>query len=154
MVSSMLIKEPGCQTRSRLTEELAKVQENMCTYYMAIPEEKQIDTYSKMEWQMYFLENISGVNPVVMNYKIGRNKNQLATRPARYSFMWPDHFFHYYYSICGGRKTWSGHAWVRARVAMEEGLLIVWVSQSIGQSRSVVELSQLRFCENRVTNLM
>ena len=45
-----LIKEPGCQTRSRLMEKLAKVQKNaLSPYYMAMPEEKQIDTHSKME---------------------------------------------------------------------------------------------------------
>ena len=45
----MLIKEPGCQTRSGLTEKLAKVQKNsLAPYYMAIPEEKQIDTNSKI----------------------------------------------------------------------------------------------------------
>ena len=31
---------------------------------------------------MYFSENLSGVNPVVMNYKI-RHKNRQATRPVR-----------------------------------------------------------------------
>ena len=31
-----------------------------------------------MEWQMYFSKNISGVNPVVMNYKIRYTKNQSA----------------------------------------------------------------------------
>ena len=50
MVSSMLIKEPGCQTRSRLTEKLAKVQKNMHTpYYMATPEENQIDSYAYIQ---------------------------------------------------------------------------------------------------------
>ena len=43
----MVIKEPGCQTRSKLTEKLAKVQENMhAPYYMATPEENQIDSYT------------------------------------------------------------------------------------------------------------
>ena len=57
--------------RSRLTEKLAKVRKNACAlYYMATLEEKQIDTHSKMEWQMYFSENVPGVNLVVMNYKI------------------------------------------------------------------------------------
>ena len=50
MVPSMLIKEPGYQTRSRVTEKLAEVWENMCaSYYMATPEEKQIDMHLKME---------------------------------------------------------------------------------------------------------
>ena len=69
---------------------------------------------------MYFSKNIPGVNPVVVNYKI-RHKNQPAMRPARYSGpAWPPHP-----SIitCGGRKTQSRHARLRARVAMEEGLL-------------------------------
>ena len=38
---------------------------------------------------MYFSENLPGVNPVVMNYKIRHNKNQPATEPARYSLAWP-----------------------------------------------------------------
>ena len=43
----MLIKEPGCQTRSRQTEKLAKVRENThAPYYMATPEENQIDSYA------------------------------------------------------------------------------------------------------------
>ena len=37
------------------------------------------------------------------------------------------------------RTTQSGHVRLRARVAMEEDLLSAWVSQSIGQSRSVDE---------------
>ena len=50
---------------------------------------------------MYFSENLPGINPVVMNYKIRHNKNQPATRPARYSLVWPDRFFNI---ICGGIK--------------------------------------------------
>ena len=44
----MLLKEPaGCQTRSRLTENLVKVQKNAYTPYdMATPEENQIDSYA------------------------------------------------------------------------------------------------------------
>ena len=34
----------------------------------------------------------SGANPVMMNYKIRHNMNLPATRPARYSLAWPDHF--------------------------------------------------------------
>ena len=46
----MLIKEPGCQMSSRLTEKLAKVRKNVrAPYYMATLEEKQINTNSKME---------------------------------------------------------------------------------------------------------
>ena len=50
MVSSMLIKVPGCQTRSRLTETYKSVEKRMCIIlaiptYMATPEEKQIDSY-------------------------------------------------------------------------------------------------------------
>ena len=41
----MLIKKPGRQTRSRLTEKLAKVRKNMrAPYYMATPGENQIDS--------------------------------------------------------------------------------------------------------------
>ena len=47
MVPSVLNKEPGYQTRSRLTEKLAKVQKNVhAPYYMAISEEDQIDSYA------------------------------------------------------------------------------------------------------------
>ena len=44
----MLIKEPaGCQTRSSLTEKLAKVRKNARTPYdMATSEENQIDSYA------------------------------------------------------------------------------------------------------------
>ena len=51
MVPSMLIKEPGCQTRAR-PEKLAEVG-IMCVHhnsYMATPEEKQVDVHLKMEW--------------------------------------------------------------------------------------------------------
>ena len=41
--------------------------------------------------------------------------------------------------MAGTRKTQLGHARLHARVTTEEGLLIVWVSQSIGQSQSVDE---------------
>ena len=66
---------------------------------------------------MYFSKNIPGVNLVVMNYKIRHNKNQPATRPARYSLRGQSAFS---VIICGG-KTRSGHARLRARVEMEEG---------------------------------
>ena len=57
---------------------------------------------------------------MVVNYKI-RHKNQPAMRPARYRGpAWPPHLS---VIICGGRKTQSRHARLRARVAMEEGLL-------------------------------
>ena len=47
MAPSMLIKEPGCQTRPRLTGKLAKVQKNAhAPYYMATPEENQIASYA------------------------------------------------------------------------------------------------------------
>ena len=126
MVPSMLIKEPGCQTRSRLTEKLAKVQENVCApYYMTTSEEKQIDMHFKNGITNVFSENLLGVNPVVMNYKIRHNKNRPTTRPARYRLLWSDHFFCYYLWWKKNGKTWSGHARLHARVAMEEGLLSV-----------------------------
>ena len=47
MVPSMLIKESGCQTRSRLTEKLTKVRKNVhVPYNMAISEENQVDSYA------------------------------------------------------------------------------------------------------------
>ena len=71
---------------------------------------------------MYFsAENLPGVNPVTINYKMRHNKNQ----PAKYSLARP---YHFSVIICGGRKTektHSGHARLRARVAMEESLLSV-----------------------------
>ena len=68
---------------------------------------------------MYFSsENLPGVNPVVINYKIRHNKNRL----VRYSLAWPDCFFRYYLWWQKNGKTRSGHARLRARVATEEGL--------------------------------
>ena len=47
MVPSMIIKEPGCQTRSRLTEKLAKVRKNaLASCDMATAKETQIDSYA------------------------------------------------------------------------------------------------------------
>ena len=62
MILSMVIKELGCQTRSRLTEKLAKVRK-MCmhhTSYMATPEEKQIDTDFENGMTNVFLRESSG----------------------------------------------------------------------------------------------
>ena len=70
---------------------------------------------------MYFSAENLTVNPVVMNYKIRYNEN----RPSRYSLTWPDCFFCYYLWWQKNRKTWSGHARLCARVAMEEGFLSV-----------------------------
>ena len=56
----------------------------------------------------------------------------------RYSLAWPDCFFRYLWWQKNG-KTRSIHARLCARVAMEEGLLSVWVSQTIGQSQLVDE---------------
>ena len=66
-------------------------------------------------------ENLPGVNPMVMKYKIRHNKN----RSAKYSLAWP---YHFSVIICGGRKqkkTQSGHVRLYASVAMEESLLSV-----------------------------
>ena len=73
---------------------------------------------------MYFSENLLGVNPVVMNYKI-RYKNRPAMRPTRYGLASPGYFFRYY---CGGRKTKIHGLDMRGymqRVVIEEGLLSV-----------------------------
>ena len=64
------------------------------TTYMITPEQKQIDTDPKMEWQTYFSKNIPGVNPVAMNYKIRHNKNQPRDVHGQTAF----------YVFCGGRK--------------------------------------------------
>ena len=110
----------GCQTRSRLKQKLAAKCGKTCmhhTSYMATPEENKIGTHSKFEWQVYFsAENLSGVNPMVMNYKIRHNKNW----QVRYSLAWPDHFFCNYLWWQKNGKTRSGHARLHARVAMEE----------------------------------
>ena len=71
---------------------------------------------------MYFsAENFPEVNPVAMSYKIRHNKNQ----PARYSLAWSNCFFCYYFWWQKNRKMWCGHVRLRARVAMEKGLLSV-----------------------------
>ena len=88
---------------------------------------------------MYSSKNILGVNPVMMNYKTRCNKNRPATRPARYTLVWPDRFFGYSLWWQKNRKKRSGHVRLRAKVAMEEGLLTVWICQRIGQSWSVNE---------------
>ena len=130
MIPSMLIKESRCQTRSGIIEKLAKCGKTHVhhTSHMATPEEKQIDSHTKMEWQMYFsAEKPPGVNPVVINYKIRHNKNRQAMRPARYCLVWPDCFLCYYLWWEKNGKTWSGHE----RLCAREGLLSVWVSQSM-----------------------
>ena len=76
-----------------------------------------------MKRQMYFSEKLPGVNPVVMSYKIRHSKNQPATRPARYSVSWPDLIP--LFVMAEKWKTQYGHARLRARVAMEEGLFSV-----------------------------
>ena len=56
------------------------------TSYIATPEEKQIDTHPKMEWQMYFLaENLVEFNAMVMNYKI-------RLEPIANSYNWMQQF--------------------------------------------------------------
>ena len=62
MVPSMIIKEPGCQTRSRLTEKLAKVQKNaLAPCDMTTPKEKKIDSYaSENGMTNVFLKEYSG----------------------------------------------------------------------------------------------
>ena len=87
---------------------------------------------------MYFsTENLLRVNSVLMNYKIRHSKNRPAARPVMYSHALPNRFSHYYLWWLKNGKTWSGHARLHARVAMEEGLPQCVVSQSIGQSRSL-----------------
>ena len=64
------------------------------------------------------------ISRMVMNYKIRHIKNW----PERDSLVWPDHFVPLLIFVVAEKwKTWSGHARLRARVAMEEGLLSVWV---------------------------
>ena len=75
--------------------------------------------FSQIESQTYFsAENLLEVNPVMINYKIRYNKNQ----PARCSLAWLDHFSRYLWWQ-KNRKMQSGHVMLRARVAMEKGLL-------------------------------
>ena len=84
MVSSILIKEPGCQTRSRLTEKLKNVEKRSNTR-----RKPNGYAFGNGITKMYFSEHLVGVNLVVINYKIRDNKNLPVTRPARYSLMWP-----------------------------------------------------------------
>ena len=61
---------------------------------------------------------------MIMNYKMRHNKNQ----PARDSLVWPlarPFFPLLIFVVADEWKTRSGHARLRARVAMEEGLLSV-----------------------------
>ena len=61
MVPSILIKEPGCQMRSGLTEKLAKVWKNThAPYYRATLEEKQTDMHFKNGITNVFLRESSG----------------------------------------------------------------------------------------------
>ena len=87
-----------------------------------------------MECQMYSSKDILGVIPVV-NHDGLQDKNRPVTRPAslRYRPAWPDRFFHYLWWQ-KNRKTWSGHARLCTRLAIEGSLLSVWVSQSINRS--------------------
>ena len=62
-------------------------------------------------------------------------KHQLFYQP-HYSLAWPNCFFHYLWWQKNG-KTRSGHARLHARVAMEGGLLNVWVSHSVNHSQSM-----------------
>ena len=102
MVLSILIKESGRQMRSRLTEEFAKGGKTHVhhTSYIAIPEEKQIDTRPKLEWQIYFsAENLLEFNPMVMNYKIRHNNNKIGQRSTAVHGQTTLSI-----TICGGRK--------------------------------------------------
>ena len=62
MVPSMLIIQ-----RARLPKKVKGNRERLAERhmhhkkYMATPEEKQIDTHLKMEWQMHFSENLPGI---------------------------------------------------------------------------------------------
>ena len=121
--------------RSRLTEKLAKMRKNTHALVcapddMATPEEKQIDKHPKMEWQS---KEYSGVNLVVMNY----NKRISQQWGQRGMVLRGQTAFSHCLRWQKNGKAWSGHARLRARVAMGEGLLSVWVSQSIGQLWSV-----------------
>ena len=62
MVPSIIIKEPVCQTRSRLTEKFAKVWKNvLAPCDMATPKEKQIDSYASANGMTnVFLKDYSG----------------------------------------------------------------------------------------------
>ena len=61
MVPSILIKAPGYQTRSGLTEKLAKVWKTThAPCYIATPEEKQTDMHFEYGITNVFLRESSG----------------------------------------------------------------------------------------------
>ena len=128
----MLIKEPSCWTKSRLSEKHAKVQKT-CMHHTIWQHQKKANIYAlqKSNDKCISQKNLLEVNPKVMNYNIRPNKNRPATRPVKHSLALLDHFFHYLW----WQKNWQtryGHVKLHASVAMEEGFLSVWVSQSIG----------------------
>ena len=156
MIPSMLIKEPGCQTRAR-PEKFAKVWK-MCMHhnsYMATSEEKQVDAHLKMEWQICFSENHPGVNPVVMNYKIRHNKK----RPARYIHLGivsrGQTSFLLLFMVA---EKWKNTVWMCE--AMCEGghggkkaCSVCELARAL-VSRWILLPSHLGICKNKVTNLM
>ena len=111
-------------------ETCKNAEKRACTILYGNTKRKRIDMYFKNRMTNVFLREFSGVNPVVINYKIRHNKNWPAMRPARSSLVWPDRFL--LLVVAEKQKTRFGHTRLHARVTIEEGLLSVWVSQSIG----------------------
>ena len=107
-----VIKQSGCQSRSKLTgRETWKVRK-MCvhhTSYTTMPGNSSKHIAIRVQkWndKMYFsAENLPDVSPVVMNYKMRHNKNQ----SSRYSLVWPDRFFCYQSFVVA--EKWKSTVW-------------------------------------------
>ena len=86
-------------------------------------------------------ENLPGVNPLVMNYKIRYSKNQKATRPARYVQSFP---------LCGGRKVENTVQTCKAVCnGSHGGRLAQCVSQPDNCQLLSATFSQLGICKKR-----
>ena len=110
-------------------ETCKSAEKRVCTIQYGTTKRKANKYISENGMTNVFLKEYS------RGYKIRHNKNQPAMRLARYSLARPVHFFRYLWWQKNG-KTWSRHARLHVRVAMEEGLLSVWI------------------CKNKLTNLM
>ena len=147
----MLIKKSGCQKRLRLTEKLAKYGKTRVrhTSHTLGSTRRKANNHTRRK-QIAIYASKNGSDKCISQQRIFTVRRlvqwwwttrwDIATKnwPARDSLVWPDHFS--VINIYGGRKTEKHGLDMRGYVqgvAMEEGLLSVWVSQSIGQSWSV-----------------
>ena len=142
MVPSILINESDCQMRSRLTEKCAKSRKMHVhhTSYMPGNTRRKANRYtSKNGMTKYY--SVQRIFRLIQGWWTTRQ--DIIRISQRGSLVWLDCFFLYYLWLQKNEKTQSGHTRLCARVAMEEGLLSVWVGQSIGQSQSVDEYCYL-----------